>query len=160
MHYDHKHSSCLCRQRVMVVGGAYCCWGEMIQWWASIPKQSIGTSKSNKVKVTEKVRNHEKKDKRHGWMRSLLICLTHSLHKWEWMVGFLMPWLEDGWVCSYGFNWLKTGIQLEIIESWKSLKAQVHEIIRRANQVVINAQNKSSLGYRLKGAYYLARFQV
>lgn len=97
---------------------------------------------------------------RHGWMWSLLICLTHSVFKWEWMEGFPMSWLEDGWVCGYGFNWLKTGIQLGIIESWKSLKAQVHEIIRRANQVVINSWHKLSARSRRKGARYPAIFKV
>lgn len=42
------------------------------------PKQILATRRSNKVKVTEKVRKCEKKMKRQGWMRSLLICLTHS----------------------------------------------------------------------------------
>ncbi len=97
---------------------------------------------------------------RQGWMWSLFICLTDSLPKWEWMEGFPMSWLEDGWVCDHGFNWLKTGIQLGIIESWKSLKAQVHEIISRANQVVINPWSKSSLVYRLKGACYPAIFKL
>lgn len=93
-------------------------------------------------------------------MLSLLICLTHSLLKWEWMEGFPMSWLEDGWVCSFGCNWLKTGIQLGIIESWKSLKAQVHEIIRRANQVVINRRCKWCAGYGRRGACYPALFKV
>lgn len=101
-----------------------------------------------------------KKRWRHGWMLSLLICLTHSLLKWEWMEGFPMSWLEDGWVCSFGCNWLKTGIQLGIIESWKSLKAQVHEIIRRANQVVINLRCKWCAGYGRRGACYPAVFKV
>lgn len=118
------------------------------------PKES--QSKSNR-----KCWMWKKKERwRRGWMRSLLICLTHSLLKWEWMEGFPMSWLEDGWVCSYGFNWLKTGIQLGIIESWKSLKAQVHEIIRRANQVVINSRCKLSVGYGRKGTCYPAIFKV
>lgn len=111
-------------------------------------------SRSNRGTLDVGNERDRKKRCRHGWMLSPLICLTHSLLKWEWMEGFPMSWLEDGWVCSFGRNWLKTGIQLGIIESWKSLKAQVHEIIRRANQVVINPRCKWCVGYGRKGACY------
>lgn len=83
---------------------------------------------------------------RRGWMR-FSVNLFDPLSSQMRMDGRdsqCPDWKMDECAAMALIDW-RQEFSLGIIESWKSLKAQVQQIIRRANQVVINPRYESSL---------------
>lgn len=104
--------------------------------------------KSNKVKVTEKGWGKKKKKDAKTWMDAISVNLFDPLSSQMRMDGRdsrCPDWKMDECAAMALIDW-RQEFSLAIIESWKSLKAQVQQIIRRANQVVINPRCESSLG--------------